>query len=261
MEEAFLTAVELHSIDGIRAVLEAGLDPASSIRGKLPVEWLTQMYTRSPRFSDCLRMLLEAGATLDDPSLAAVLLDDAESLAAAIGGDRSLLELRTTVTSAFTPLEGAPLLHVAAEYGNARAARVLIEAGCDVEARASIDEYGLGGHTALFHTVNSNDNYAQPILRLLLKAGARTDVRLQGIIWGKGFAWETTLFDVTPVSYAQAGLLPQMHREPADIYDNIELMLRTSHRPVPPRVNVPNEYLTDDSDSRVGGHTSGGADG
>ena len=56
------------------------------------------------------------------------------------------------MVSAFTPLVGASLLHVAAEYGNANVARVLIEMGADVNAKASIDEYGLNGHTPLFHT-------------------------------------------------------------------------------------------------------------
>lgn len=56
-----------------------------------------------------------------------------------------------------------------------------------------------------------------PILRLLLDAGAKSDVFLRGVTWGKGFEWETTLFDVTPISYAQFGLLPQVHRMERDI--------------------------------------------
>ena len=36
---------------------------------------------------------------------------------------------------------------------------------------------------------------------------------------GKGFDGETTLFDVTPMSYAQFGLVPQVHRKERDIYD------------------------------------------
>ena len=53
-------------------------------------------------------------------------------------------------------------------------------------------------------------------MRLLLAAGANSEVRLKGIHWGKGYEWETTFFDVTPISYSQMGLLPQVHRtEPA----------------------------------------------
>ena len=242
-EKELLIAFELHSVEGIQAVLGSGLDIRDRIRGKSPVHWLTEMYTRSDRFPDCLRLLMDRGAALDDPLVAPVLLDDAEALAASLRADPSLLQHRTTMTSAFTPLIGASLLHVAAEYGSEKAARVLIEMGADVEATASVDEYGLNGHTPVFHTVNSNGNRSAPVLRLLLDAGARPDLSLRGITWGKGFDWETTLFDVTPVSYAQFGLLPQMHRSERDIYDNIRLLLEAAGRKVPPLENVPNRYL------------------
>jgi ankyrin repeat protein len=139
---------------------------------------------------------------------------------------------------------GASLLHVAAEYGHLNAARALVDLGADVNARAAVDEHGLNGHTPIFHTVNSNDNRSAPIMRLLLDAGAASDVRLTGITWGKGFEWETTLFDVTPVSYAQFGLLPQVHRKERDIYDNVARLLQAAGRTVPPLDNVPNRYLT-----------------
>ena len=243
-EEKFLYAIEVHSVEGIQAALDAGLAPRAPIHGKSPVTSLIEMYTRSDSFPDCLRLLLDRGAVLDDPVIAPILLDDAEALTAALRADPSLIAHRTTMVSTFTPLTGASLLHVAAEYGNLKAARVLIEMGAEVDAQAAVDEYGLNGHTALFHTVNSNDNRSAPILRLLLDAGAKSDVRLQGIIWGKGFEWETTFFDVTPISYAQLGLLPQAHRREQDIYDNIRLLLEASGRPVPPLENVPNRYLT-----------------
>jgi hypothetical protein len=80
-------------------------------------------------------------------------------------------------------------------------------------------------------------------MTMLLRAGARADIAVRGITWGQGFEWETTLFDVTPVSYAQCGLLPQMHRKDVDIYANIKLLLAAAGREVPPLVNVPNRYL------------------
>jgi hypothetical protein len=238
-----LIAFELHSADGIRAILKAGLDLFDPIDGKPPVTRLTEMYFRSDRFPDCLRLLLERGAVLDDPVVAPVLLDDAETLAAAIRADPSLLTHRTTMVSTFTPLVGASLLHVAAEYGSRKAARVLIELGADVNAKAAVDEYGLNGHTPIFHTVNSNANRSEPLLRMLLEAGADAELRLPGITWGKGFEWETTLFDVTPISYAQMGLLPHVHRLERDIYQNIRNLLQAAGRPVPPLDNVPNRYL------------------
>jgi hypothetical protein len=67
-------------------------------------------------------------------------------------------------------------------------------------------------------------------------------VRLAGITWGEGFEWETTFFDVTPVSYAQLGLMPQVHRKEQDVYANVRL-LEAARRPLPPLANVPNRYL------------------
>jgi ankyrin repeat protein len=241
--DELLVAFELHSIKRIRAVLDAGLDPRAPVRGKSPINYLTEMYSRSDKFSECLRLLLERGAVLDDPVIAPVLLNDADAVTAAIRANPSFIEHRTTMVSAFTPLVGASLLHVAAEYGNADVARVLVEMGADVNAAAAIDEYGLNGHTPLFHTVNSSGNRSASILRLLLDAGAKSDIHLRGITWGKGFEWETTLFDVTPISYAQFGLLPQVHRVERDIYDNIRLLVEAAGRKVPPLDNVPNRYL------------------
>jgi ankyrin repeat protein len=243
IEFDLLCAFETHAVDEIREILDRGFDPRSSIKGKTLTGNLIEMYARSDAFPDCLRLLLERGATLDDPRIAAVLLDDADALATALRDDPSLMEHRTSMVSAFTPLEGVSLLHVAAEFGNMRAARVLLEMGADVNARAAIDEYGLNGHTPVFHTVNSAWNRSAPLMKLLLDAGASTDVRLAGLVWGRGMEWETTLFDVTPISYAQFGLLPQVGRVERDIYDNITRLLEASNRRVPPLGNVPNRYL------------------
>jgi hypothetical protein len=80
-------------------------------------------------------------------------------------------------------------------------------------------------------------------MELLLAAGARTDIQLAGIWWGQGYEWETAFFDVTPLSYTQLGLLPQVHRAEGDIYSNLKCLLAASGRTVPPLDNVPNRYL------------------
>jgi ankyrin repeat protein len=242
-EQDLLSAFDGHDVECVRAALQAGVDPCSPIRGKPPVSWLLEEHTRSDQLGECLRLLFERGAKLEDPVVAPVLLDDADAVKSAVIAQPSLLEHRTTLTSAFTSLVGASLLHVAAEYGNLRAARALIESGADVNATAAFDEFGLNGHTPLFHAVNSIGNRSEPIMRLLLASGARTDVHLRGITWGKGYEWETTFFDVTPVSFAQMGLLPQVHRSERDIYSNIRILLDAAGQKVPPLNNVPNRYL------------------
>jgi Ankyrin repeat len=242
-DQELLSAFDGHDVESVRAALEGGANPCEPIRGKLPVDWLLEEYTRSDRLGDCLRLLFARRAVLRDPVVAPVLLNDADAIKAAIMATPSLLQHRTTLVSAFTSLVGVSLLHVAAEYGNFNAARALVEAGADVNARAEVDEYGLNGHTPLFHTVNSIHNRSEPIMRLLLAAGARTDIRLVGVTWGKGYEWETTFFDVTPISYAQMGLLPQVHRNEREIYSNLKCLLEASARKIPPLQNVPNRYL------------------
>ncbi len=243
LEEELLTALELHSVHRIRTVLDDGCDARSAIKGQPLVTILLDMYLRSDRFADCLRLLLERGAVLEDPKLAPVLLNDPEALAAAVRRDPLLLKHKTSMMCAFTPLTGASLLHVAAEYGHLQVARQLLELGTEVDPRAAVGSDGFGGQTPIFHTVNSHANRSEPVMRLLLEAGAKADLFLRGITWGKGCEWETQCFDVTPVSYAQLGLLRQLQRTEEDTYANIRTLLSALGRELPRLENVPNRYL------------------
>src|SRR6185503_4289307 len=100
------------------------------------------------------------------------------------------LQRKLDLPCAYTSCKGVTALHVCAEYNSVWCARALIEAGADVNARAEIDEDGLGGHTPLFHAVNSNQNYCRPMMELLVEAHADLDIRLTGLLWGESFAWE-----------------------------------------------------------------------
>ena len=163
--EELLTAFEIHSVDRIRAVLDDGFDVRTTMNGKTLTNTLIEMYLRSDRFPDCLRLLLERGAVLDDPKIAPVLLNDPDALAAAVRSDPGLLKHKTTMVCAFTPLSGASLLHVAAEYGHLHVARTLLDLGAEVDVRAAIDSAGFGGQSPLFHTVNSNANRSEPVMQ------------------------------------------------------------------------------------------------
>ena len=244
MSDEFRVACELHAPERLRAVLAEGLDARVPIDGKPAITWLTEMYTRSDRVADCLRVLVAHGAVPDDPVALPVLLNDVEAVERMARASPDALRHRVTMTCSFTPLTGVSLLHVAAEYGHVEVARALIALGADVNDRADVDGHGPGGHTPLFHTVNTHANRSAPVMRLLLAAGAAVDARVAGLIWGRGFEWETALFDLTPVSYAQLGLLPQMHRGERDVVETVRALLAAAGRPIPAMSNVPNAYLT-----------------
>jgi hypothetical protein len=232
-----LEAFENHSPEKIQAALDAGVSPVERIKGLTPMVWLIEFYPRSSRFADCIRVLLRAGATIDDPTLRAILLDDPSQLGPEAHERRFHLEC------AYTSLHDVTALHLCAEYNSTECSKVLLARGADVNAPAGIDDDGLGGHTPIFHTVNSNGNYCRPMMELLADSGAQLDIRLKGLVWGGGFDWETVVFDVTPISFAQCGLYSQVHRNERAVYSNIDYLYRKRYGVTAPSRNVPNKYL------------------
>jgi hypothetical protein len=236
-----LIAFELHDPGRIRSALAAGASPVEPIGSKPPLEWLIEMYTRSPRFPDCLRVLLGAGASLADPLLEAILLDDDDALRPLLSP--GALARTFHLECAYTSLRGVSPLHLCAEYNSLRCAAALLHAGAAVDTPAAIDDHGIGGHTPLFHAVNSNGNHCRPVMELLVDSGASLDLRLRALLWGGSFEWETVVFDVTPISYAQCGLYRQFHRREEHVYSNIDFLYRRRHAAPAPVRNVPNRYV------------------
>ena len=200
------------------------------------------MYLRSRRFAECVRVMLDAGATLDDPLLEAILLDDDARLRQLLQQEPQSRGKDFHLECAYTSLHGVLPLHVCAEYGSVQCARALLDAGADVNARAEFDGEGLGGQTAVFHTVNSNFNYCRPVMELLVDAGADLGLQLKGLV-GKGLEWETR-FEVTAISYAQCGLYFRFRSE-QNVYGNIAYLWRKKYGSEMKVSNVPNKYLQD----------------
>ena len=244
LEADLLGAFEEHSPDGIRAVLAAGVSPTEPIKGKPPVDSLIETYLRSPRFAECLKVMLDAGARIGDPVLQAILLDDEARLRGVLARSGHSVQEKLSPLCAFTSCRGVSPLHICAEFNSIRCMRTLLENGADVNARADHDADGSGGHTPVFHAVNSIFNYCRPAMEMLVEAGADLDIRLRSLVWGESMSWETVLYDVTPLSYAQCGLYRQFHRREEHIYSNIEYLYGKRHGRKPPVRNVPNKYLT-----------------
>ncbi|HUH32326.1 MAG TPA: ankyrin repeat domain-containing protein, partial [Daejeonella sp.] len=130
---------------------------------------------------------------------------------------------------AYTPLYQATLLHICAEFNHVSCAEVLVSHGADINARAGTDEYGFGGQTPIFHTVNQNSNNSIDMLNYLVSEPADLKYTIPGLIWGKGYEWETLIPAVNPISYAMMGLLPQMHRNELVISNIISILLRAAY--------------------------------
>jgi hypothetical protein len=59
---------------------------------------------------------------------------------------------------------------VAAEYGTSQRSLCCSIRGADVNARATVDEAGVGGQTAIFHAVTQFDDGGLRITQLLMSA-------------------------------------------------------------------------------------------
>lgn len=243
IEADLLGAFEEHSPDRIRELLAAGVSPTEPINGTRPIDSLIGMYLRSPRFAECLQVMLDAGAGIDDPLLRAVLLDDDSAMRELVARSSESLTKNLNLLGAFTCCRGVSALHICAEFNSVRCARVLLESGADANARADQDSDGLGGHTPIFHAVNSIFNYCRPTMEILADAGADLNVRVKALVWGESMTWETVVYDVTPISYAQCGLYRQFHRREEHVYANIEYLYQKRYGTTPPLRNVPNRYL------------------
>ena len=238
-----LVAFEMHDPHRIQAALDAGASPTAPIDGERPIDWLIAMYTRSVHLAVCMQALIRRGASVGEEMTEAILLGDEQALLRLVQADPARVHKRLSLRCAYTSLRDVTPLHVCAEFNAIGCAKVLLDAGATVDAPAGVDAEGIGGHTPLFHTVNSNHNFCRPMMDLLLDANAGVDMRVRRVLWGAGCEWETIIFDVTPLSYAQCGLYPQFHRNERDIYDNIDRLHQHHFNTSAPRRNVPNRYV------------------
>ncbi|MBL7697538.1 MAG: ankyrin repeat domain-containing protein [Chitinophagaceae bacterium] len=241
--EKIIGDIEIHDVDGIVECFENGVDPNGLFRNEPLINELTSEYGRTKRFKECVRAFVDHGLKFDDKVLLAVLLDDATSLEQSILIDSTAVNKKYTLRSAFTPLRDATLLHICAEFNHLSCAEVLVRHDADVNAQAGVDEFGFGGQTPVFHTVNQILNNSFEMLKYLLSLKVDLHITIKGLIWGKGYDWETFIPSVNPVSYAMMGLLPQMHRNEKITAQVVKLLLREAYGIDYTPTNVPNKYL------------------
>ncbi len=173
----------------IKWLLEHGANPNCDKPGrKYPgtaLDYVIGTYRRSSQLGACMEILLKAGGVTkhDVPPVLDLLRGRLDLLAERLDADPALLnrqfpELEFGATGARRlTLRAATLLHVAAEYGNVEAAKLLLDCGADVNARATVDESGVGGQTPIFHAVTQYGDWGLPVAQLLMERGADLSVR------------------------------------------------------------------------------------
>lgn len=235
--------IETHSVDGIKECFSNGVNPNDFFRNEPLIYELTSEYLRSSRFKDCVQAFVDYGLIFDDKILLSVLLNDDQSLENQIKHSPAIIDKRYTLRCAFTPLYEATLLHICAEFNHVACAEVLVNNGADINAKAGFDENGFGGQTPIFHTVNQILNHSIDMFNFILEKSADLKHSVAGLIWGKGYEWETLIPSVNPISYAMMGLIPQMHRNEIDISKIVSLLLKAAYRINYMSPNIPNKYL------------------
>jgi ankyrin repeat protein len=172
------------------------------------LDYVIGTYGRSAQLGECIDILIEAGGVTkyDVPPVLDLLRGRLDLLAEHLDADRTLVDRRfleldfgTTGARRLT-LRGATLLHVAAEYGKVEAAKLLLERGADVNARAVVDEAGIGGQTPIFHAVTQFFDGGLPMAQFLVERGADLSLRvkLPGYYERPG-----EVVECTPLGYAE----------------------------------------------------------
>ncbi len=171
------------------------------------LDYVIGTYSRSEDLSQCIAMLLAAGCTTrrSTPAVLEILRGQSDRLAQLLASNPGLVRRRfpeldfgSTAYRRLT-LRGATLLHVAAEYGNLDAARLLLDSGANVNARADLDEAGIGGQTPVFHAVSQFRDWGLPVARLLVERGA--DLSVRAILPGH-YERPDEFVECTPLGYA-----------------------------------------------------------
>jgi ankyrin repeat protein len=195
----------------IKWLLDHGANPNCANRNrKYPgtaLDYVIATYGRSPQLGACIDILLDAGgiSKYNEPSVLDLLRGRLDLLAEHLDADPTLVHRRFPdldfgVTGARRlTLQGATLLHVAAEYGNLEAATLLLNRGADVNVRAPVEDSGLGGQTPIFHAVTQYSDWGLPVAQFLVERGADLSVRVK--LPGH-YERPSEVVECTPLGYA-----------------------------------------------------------
>jgi hypothetical protein len=191
------------SVTGTELLFELGAQVRNATGARLaPVDVVLESDSRKPAAKhQILELYVRHGLELPDTPTMALHRGRIDLLEAHLRRDPDLLRRTFTHEEIYppefgchddvlatqgSPLSGTTLLHLCVDYDEMEIARWLIERGMNVDARATVDNAGFGGHTALFCTVVSQPNFwmnykggdqLAPFAQLLLSHGADPNAR------------------------------------------------------------------------------------
>lgn len=173
----------------LRWLLDHGARPVFTGAGENPrdnaLDYLLGTYYRSPHLPACIELLLQAGcrSRRNAPTVLDMLRGRLDQVKQQLEADPALVhrhfpELDFGNTGGRRMLlAGGTLLHVAAEFGNLKAAQLLLAHGADVNARASVNAEGVGGQTPIFHAATQFRDFGLAMTEYLAESGADLGAR------------------------------------------------------------------------------------
>ena len=186
---------ETLNVAGLRFLAELNA-PFTNVDGNrlAPLALLLETYARNPAGKHAILEIFAArDYELPDTPMMALHRGDLSQLEKHLRREPQLLERRFTLREIYpaecgcanygqsglhwTPIDRATLLHIAIDFREREIFDWLLAHGADVNACATVDRDGFGGHTPLFHTVVAGPWHETTMTRALLERGARKDIR------------------------------------------------------------------------------------
>jgi ankyrin repeat protein len=201
----------------LKWLLDHGANPNCGNAGrKYPdsaLDYVIGTYSRTAQLGECIDILVAAGcrSRRNMPVVLNLLRGRIDLLAEALDKEPMLtvrrfqeLDFGSTGARRLT-LRGATLLHVAEEFGNLEAAKLLVTRGADVNAAADPDgadpdAAGVGGQTPIFHAATQFYDWGLPVVEFLVKSGA--DLSLRAKLPGH-YERPDEVVECTPLGYAR----------------------------------------------------------
>ena len=212
---------ETLNVAGFEFLAEAGAPFTDQHGDRLaPLSLVLGTYGRRPEGKHAiLDSFARHGYDLPDTPIMAFHRGSIADLEAHLHRDPALLARRFTLREIYppelgcgddggmhwTPIAGTTLLHLAVDFREREIFDWLLARGADVDARATVDADGFGGHTPLFNTVvwgpSDDATFAEALLERGASPGVRASLR-KFLDWREQPQWHEAR-DVTAAEWAR----------------------------------------------------------